>query len=416
MQEKNSSLSSPSLPPTCDQNISFSFLLRPSCSLAGRREIPGTREQSQRHVGCTLWVSMAKFSSFPSASPKLLGRHCCCCCCCCSWVDLELFYLSICWSRAPDPACFSYACGVFTCKHWALGLLSIWIQRKSCFQPYMAKHQRVSVLQGYILLQGELRSNFSSKTFFCLETPFSLSPVFFFFLSSLLYWDKIFIVSMTAEDGSFCWNFGFSPFLEGFKGLSSACLESISPIAGHSRRAGWALCPEMDKDFLLDPGLPGEWNGLVWPRSPASLFFCLQAGRRKMLIQQARDKISTGENARGVSWLHFCQLFLSFFHPDFLIFCTQQIHLTKSGFQNQWMLHFIHFKDFLPQTTKRVGNCAWSQTQTEPIFLRNLSKVVIQPNRDKNWWQWLLWRFLWFFYRLCEELWDSLEVSFSWSS
>lgn len=71
--------------------------------------------------------------------------------------------------------------------------------------------------------------------------------------------------------------------------------------------------------------------------------------------------------------------FSLFFHPDFLIFCTQQIHLTKSGFQNQWMLHFIHFKDFLPQTTKRVGDCAWSQTQTEPVFLRNLSKVVIQP-------------------------------------
>lgn len=314
MQEENSSLSSLSLPSTCDQNISFSFLLRPSCSFAGRKEIPENREQSQRHAGCALWVSMAKFSLLPLCQPKAAGKTLLLLLLLLFLGGFGFFNLSIFWSRAPDPDFFSSACGVFMCKHWAaLGLLSIWIPRESWFQPNMAKHQGVSILQGYILLRGELSSNSSSKTFSCLETPFSLSPSFFGFFFSLLYRDKIFTVAMTAEDGSFCWNFGYLPLLEGFKGLSSACLESLSPIAGHCMRAGWALCPEMDKDFPLDPRLPGEWNGLVWPRSPASLFSCLQAGRRKMLIQQAREEnVNRGTCTRGIL-AALLQLFLLFF-------------------------------------------------------------------------------------------------------
>lgn len=56
-----------------------------------------------------------------------------------------------------------------------------------------------------------------------------------------------------------------------------------------------------------------------------------------MLIQQAREKISTGKMHEGypgcTSASYFS--FFFFFHPGFLVSCTQQIHLAKSAFQNQ---------------------------------------------------------------------------------
>lgn len=120
MQEENSSLWSLSSPLACDKNICFSFLLKSSCSFSDRREIP-----ANRHTVCTLWVSMEKFSLFPLYQPKaaekmllLFG-----------WV--LFFQLSIFWCLMPNLDFFSYACGVFMCRHWAHPrLLSISVQRK----------------------------------------------------------------------------------------------------------------------------------------------------------------------------------------------------------------------------------------------------------------------------------------------
>lgn len=56
--------------------ISFSFLFRPSCSFADRREVPANREQRKRHTAEQLSVShesaWRSFPHFPSTSPKLL--------------------------------------------------------------------------------------------------------------------------------------------------------------------------------------------------------------------------------------------------------------------------------------------------------------------------------------------------------
>lgn len=39
--------------------------------------------------------------------------------------------------------------------------------------------RNLSSASWFILLQGEVESNFSSETFSCLETPFSLPPLLF---------------------------------------------------------------------------------------------------------------------------------------------------------------------------------------------------------------------------------------------
>lgn len=79
--------------------ISFSFLFRPSCSFADRREVPANREQRKRHTAEQLSVShesaWRSFPHFLSTSPKLLKIFFCS-----FWVDFLwgfFFQLNIFW-------------------------------------------------------------------------------------------------------------------------------------------------------------------------------------------------------------------------------------------------------------------------------------------------------------------------------
>lgn len=92
----------------------------------------------------------------------------------------------------------------------------------------------------------------------------------------------------------------------------------------------------LTKTFYLIQEVPGEWNGLIWPMSPASLVSSLDAGGRKMLIQQAQEQMSAGKlyNASpGCTCAPYFSFSFGFPFPS-----IQQGHLRKLVFQSHWML------------------------------------------------------------------------------
>lgn len=168
---------------------------------------------------------------------------------------------------------------------------------------------------------------------------------------------------MTAEDGGFCWNSGLTPLLEGLRGLSSACLESIFPLARHSGRTVQALCPKIDKDFLLDPKSSRrvEWAYLADVTSLFRLvspfFICWH--------KKDADSAGTGANInRGKEHNAYAgrtsapNFSFSFGFPCFLhpTGAFEEVRFPKPVDAPQ-RFDFVHFKHFLSQTTKGIGNC-----------------------------------------------------------
>lgn len=170
---------------------------------------------------------------------------------------------------------------------------------------------------------------------------------------------------------------------EGWLGFVPWDGQRFSPWSKASRRMEWACLAKV-----------------------TSLFIFLFTGWQKENADSAGTggKCQQGNMHKGYPGCTSASYF-SFFSDWFPFFLHPTDTFNKVRFSKPGILHFVHFKDFLSQTTKGVGNCAWSQTQTEPVFLRNLSKVAIQPKRDKNWRQQLLWRFL-----CSEALWEWVSL------
>lgn len=114
---------------------------------------------------------------------------------------------------------------------------------------------------------------------------------------------------------------------------------------------------------------------------------------KKMLIQQAQEQISTGKmhnacaGCTSALYFSFSLWFPCFLHPTGAF---EKVRFPKPVDAPQ-RFYPVHFKHFLSQTTKKIGNSAWKQTQSKLVFLRKFGLCRNTTiNRDKNRRQWAI--------------------------